>query len=253
LPVLDAQEHARAVRRAAARTAAAWVTHGLLFGFSFIPSRHRPRRDRRIRTLVFVHGLAGNRANFFPLQAYLRLLGHRRQLSFNYRTSGSIEALALNLKRMIDRNVKGGRIDLVCHSMGGLVARYYLQALGGGRRVDRVITLGTPHHGSTSSAYLPLPLVTQMRPGGAFLSALDALPLPSHVRFHSFAARDDLLVLPCESALAPFGERVMLEDLGHMDMLLSPRVFCAVADRLNEGRHRDAAATADRLAPFTNR
>jgi triacylglycerol lipase len=222
------------MRRAAARTAAAWLTHGLLFGFSFLPSRHRPRRDPRIRTVVFVHGLAGNRANFFPLQAYLRLRGHRRQLSFNYRSRGSIEGLALNLKRQLDRNVRGGRIDLVCHSMGGLVARHYVQALGGSRRVDRVITLGTPHHGSTSSAYLPLPLVNQLRPNGLFLRGLDALPLPSHVRFHSFAARDDLLVLPCESALAPFGECVMLEDLGHMDMLLSPRVFAAVHDRLTE-------------------
>ena len=215
------------------RTAAAWLTHSVLFGFGGLRSRHRPHRAREIRTLVFVHGLAGSRANFFPLQGYLRLLGYRRQLSFNYRCRGSIEGLALNLKRQIDHAVKGGRIDLVCHSMGGLVARYYVQALGGHRRVDRVITLGTPHRGSTSSAYLPIPLVGQMRPGGAFLTALDTLPLPTGVRFHSFAARDDLLVLPCEAALPSFGECVMLDDLGHLDMLLSPRVFTAVADRLS--------------------
>jgi triacylglycerol lipase len=232
---LEAHEPPGALKRAAARTAAAWLTHGVLFGLGFIPSRHRPRRDRRIRTLVFVHGLAGNRANFFPLQAYLRLRGHRRQLSFTYRTKGSIEGLALQLKRRIDRDVKGGRIDLICHSMGGLVARYYVQALGGSRRVDRVITLGTPHRGSTSSVYLPLPLVRQMRPGGAFLSSLDALSLPEHVRFHAFAARDDFLVLPSEAALPPFGERVMLDDLGHLDMLLSPRIFAAVGDRLVDG------------------
>jgi pimeloyl-ACP methyl ester carboxylesterase len=234
---LAVHDPSRAMKRAAARTAAAWLTHGLLFGFSFLPSRHRPLRNPRIRTVVFVHGLAGNRANFFPLQAYLRARGHRRQLSFNYRSRGSIEGLALNLKRKLDRNVKGGRIDLVCHSMGGLVARYYVQALGGSRRVDRVVTLGTPHHGSFASAYLPVSPVTQLRPGSPFLRDLDALPLPSKVRFHSFAARDDLLVLPCESALATFGEAVMLEDLGHMDMLLSPRVFAAVHDRLTDPLH----------------
>src|SRR5690606_38652130 len=106
---LRVDDPSRAMKRAAARTAAAWLTHGLLFGFSFIPSRHRPRRDRNIRTVVFVHGLAGNRANFFPMQAYLRLRGHRRQLSFNYRTTGTIQTLALGLRRQLDRNVKGGR------------------------------------------------------------------------------------------------------------------------------------------------
>jgi pimeloyl-ACP methyl ester carboxylesterase len=224
----------RRIRRAAARTAAAWVAHGVMLGFAFVPSRHRPRRAREIRTLVFVHGLAGTRANFFPLQAYLHLHGYRRQLSFNYKSVGSIEALALGLKRRVDASVRGGRIDLVCHSMGGLVARWYLQQLGGARRVDRLITLGTPHAGSTSSAYVPTALVSQLRPGGPFLTRLDALEAPAGVRVHAFAARDDKLVLPATAAFAPFGERVMFDDLGHMDMLLSPRVFSAVAQRLGE-------------------
>jgi triacylglycerol lipase len=233
------------MKRVLVRQAASYVTHGLLYGLGYLPTRHKPRRASDIRTVVFVHGLAGNRANFFPAQAYLGAVGHRRQYSFNYRSRGSIERLALLLKRRIDENVKGGAIDIVAHSMGGIVARYYLQILGGHRRVDRLITLATPHFGTHSSAYVPSGLVSQLRPGGPFLRYLNGLEPPQGVQCHSFGGRDELVVLPPSSALAPFGETVMLEDMGHMDMLLSPRVFAAVHARLRQPLVPTQEATQD--------
>ena len=123
-----------AERRAWWRRAGVGVMHGALWGFGFLPSRHRPLRSKEIRTLVFLHGWGSNRSAFYPLQAYLAFCGYRRQLSINYPSRTSIEAIALGVKREIDRQVRGGRIDLICHSMGGLVARFYVQFLGGERR-----------------------------------------------------------------------------------------------------------------------
>jgi len=40
------------------------------------------------------------------------------------------------------------RLWLVCHSMGGLVARYFLEALGGAAITRHLITIGTPHRGA---------------------------------------------------------------------------------------------------------
>lgn len=40
------------------------------------------------------------------------------------------------------------RLWLVCHSMGGLVARYFLEHLGGAGITRRLITIGTPHRGA---------------------------------------------------------------------------------------------------------
>lgn len=114
----------QATRWAALRESVSMLAHGLLLPLGFLPSRHRPQRRADPRTLVFVHGLAANRAGFLPLQGYLRWSGFRRQYAFNYRSAGSIEALAVQLKRAIDANIRGGRIDLIAHSMGGLVARY---------------------------------------------------------------------------------------------------------------------------------
>ena len=210
------------------REALSWAVHGVLFGFGYLPSRHRPLRQKEIRTLVFVHGLWATRASFFPMQGFLRLLSHSRQLSFNHRATKSIEEAALELKRHIDTNVRGGRIDIIAHSLGGLVARSYLQQLGGARRVDRFVTLGTPHRGTHASVYVPTRVVSELRPGSRMLAKLDALPAPEGVRTLSIAAGRDLMILPAEHAHAPFGERRTFDDLGHLDLLLSPRVFEAI-------------------------
>lgn len=57
---------------------------------------------------------------------------------------------------------KWPRVDIVAYSMGGLVAREYIEALGGGEKVDQLVTLGTPQTGSPKSYF--------MWEGGEFLS-----------------------------------------------------------------------------------
>lgn len=206
------------------------LVHGLMFPFGYLGNRHRPTRARDIDTVVFIHGMGANRACFFPMQTWLSRAGHKRQLAFNYATSGSIEKMALRLKGELDSNVKGGRIHLVAHSLGGLVARTYIQALGGDRRVSTCVTLGTPHHGTYSSVYGPTPMLQQLKPGGVFVRFLEALPPPAQARFVSIGASSDHLIVPCESAHAPFGELLPLfADVGHTTLLLAPRVMRVVS------------------------
>jgi triacylglycerol esterase/lipase EstA (alpha/beta hydrolase family) len=165
----DAEEVHRSIRN----EALCLLAHALLYPFGTWRSRHRTPRSAHRRTLVLVHGLGANRSSFGPLQIYLRPAGFKDQLAFGYRPKGSIESLALQLKRTIDARVKGGRVDMVTHSMGGLVSRFYLQHLGGARRVDRLITLGTPHHGTHAATFVPSALVRQLEPGSPFLRHLN--------------------------------------------------------------------------------
>ena len=70
--------------------------------------------------------------------------------TFAYSTFFKIEYNGELLKTKIDEQF--GDVDnivLICHSMGGLVARYYVEKLGGDAHVNTVITCGTPHRGST--------------------------------------------------------------------------------------------------------
>ncbi len=228
------------VRRAIRREALSFLAHGLLLPFGFHRRRPRPERRREQRTLVFVHGLMANRSGFLPLQAYLRLYGHRRQISVNYRSSGSLEKLALQLKREIDAAIGGGRIDLVAHSMGGLVSRFYLQELGGARRVDRLITLGTPHQGTHAANFIPSALVRQLLPEGPFIRHLNSLPAPDGLQATSIVAGRDLLIQPVHAARCPFGDAVHFDDLGHVELLFRPEVFTEIRNRLGGARGRAA-------------
>jgi len=224
-----------AVRRVLLREAAAHVGHGLLFGFGYLPSRHRPERARDIHTVVFVHGLAANRSGFFPLQLYLAAKGLNRQYAYNHSSAGSIESLAIDLKQHLDRQVKGGRISLVAHSLGGLICRVYLQMLGEARRVDSLVTISTPHLGSHASAWLPTRLGTQLRPGGPFLEHLNGLEPPEGVHCVSFGASEDKIVLPPEHSFPAFGEHHLLHGRGHVDILFSPRLFRLVNAAVTTG------------------
>jgi triacylglycerol esterase/lipase EstA (alpha/beta hydrolase family) len=224
------------VRSAIVREALSFLAHGVLYPLGCWSAPPRPERRREQHTLVFVHGLAANPAGFLPLQAWLRLHGHRRTVALGYGGAGSIEAMALKLKRDVDASVGGGRVDLVTHSMGGLVARVYLQLLGGARRVDRLVTLGTPHHGTHAATFVPSALVRQLLPESPFLRHLNAQPAPEGVEVTSIVAGRDLLIQPVASARCPFGESVEFEDLGHVELLFRPEVFAEIAARLRPRR-----------------
>jgi Lecithin:cholesterol acyltransferase len=51
-------------------------------------------------------------------------------------------------RRLADRPTKGQQVVILAHSMGGLVARYWLGPLHGAQYCRALITLGTPHRGA---------------------------------------------------------------------------------------------------------
>jgi hypothetical protein len=80
-----------------------------------------------------------------------------REFPYDWRLS--IRRTARHLRSFIGREMAGDGagdgqppdIVLVCHSMGGLIARYYLEVLGGRERVGKLITIGTPFAGSVKA------------------------------------------------------------------------------------------------------
>jgi pimeloyl-ACP methyl ester carboxylesterase len=95
----------------------------------------------------------------FRVHQYDGLLGYLYSLRF--RPDGALQVFpydwrlsnfqtAKRLKRFIDERYPdpARKVDIVAHSMGGLAARIYVQEMGGDRRVDRLIMMGTPHRGS---------------------------------------------------------------------------------------------------------
>lgn len=215
-----------------ARELAALVGLGLLYPFGVARARATPRpRRAEQRTIVLVHGYLANRATMLPLAAYLKLRRIGPLLSFDYASSDGIERSARALKQFCKERVRGGRIDLVCHSLGGVVARVWLQELGGARRVDRCITLSSPHRGTYGAYWVPTRVGAALRPDSRLIERLDeSRAAAERVRFTSIVAGSDNIVFP--RVFAAHEEVLHVADVGHVGMLFSPRVLRAVADRL---------------------
>ncbi len=132
------------------------------------------------------------------------------------------------------------RIDVVGHSMGGLVGLYYLKRLGGRHRVRRLILLGTPAQGTWSAllGLLTAPLGAaslQLLPGSPFLRELGEGPIPPGAEVISVGAERDWLA-PLPSTMLS-GVRHLALPTGHSGLLVEAEVV-DVIDRLDNVRRR---------------
>ncbi len=187
------------------------------------------RRDQR--TIVLLPGYLANRTCFLPLAGYLRARGAPAVLTYEYDSGQGVERAAIGLREFLKRHVRGGRVDLVGHSLGGLVARTYLQELGGARRVDRCVTLGTPHRGTYNAYWLTSRVARELRPDSRLLERLEASRAgAAGVRYTSIVAGSDNIVIP--RVFASGEDLVHVPHLGHMGLLFSHTVLRTVADRL---------------------
>lgn len=234
--------------RSIAQEAIGFAAAAVLYPFGIKRSPRRTPRQADQRTVVLIHGYLANRSTLFPVAAYLRMRGAQQVLAFNYSSSEGVEQAALALREYLRRHVRGGRIDLVCHSLGGLVARVYLQELGGARRVDRCVTLGTPHRGTYNSYWLNSRVGNELRPDSPLLARLQASRANARdVSFLSVIAGSDNLVVP--RIFASHEREVHVPDLGHVSMLFSPQVLRMVADHLLPSVLSDAAGDELALPP----
>jgi triacylglycerol lipase len=119
--------------------------------------------------------------------------------------------------------------------MGGLIGRVYLQRMEGWRRVDKFITVASPHRGTMTAHLMPMTAATQMRPDSEFLRALnnDLDPLRA-VRFTSVWTPFDLTVVPANSSILPVGKSRRVWSPAHGVMMYDPNVMRVVSVLLAE-------------------
>ncbi len=183
--------------------------------------------------VLLIHGFLGTRGSMFVLEQRLMEDGFC-VVSFNLGALNmrDIRASAFLIHRKIQSilaqtSVK--RIDIVGHSMGGLIGLYFIKRLGGHNRVRRLVMMGSPVRG-TWAALLGVATVGlfsssswQLLPGSEFLKELAAGPLPDDVEYYTIAAeRDWVCPLP---ATQIEGAHAVTVPLGHSSLVVSEEVY----------------------------
>ena len=150
-----------------------------------------------------------------------------------------IEYDGASLKLQIDNKFgKTEKISLIGFSMGGIIARYYLQELGGRHRVEHFFSLSTPHHG-TYWAYLPYPSKgrKQLLPNSVFLTKLakNQNKLKA-VNLYSYRTPFDFVIVPNSSSYWKIAENKKFFSLAHFSMIFNRNVVEEVVSKLDFAR-----------------
>lgn len=186
--------------------------------------------DAEAPHVVFVHGYLAAGPVFDPLREAVHASLGAPTLDITYGPHRDFESIATELADRIRREVDPDReLAIVGHSLGGLLARWYVQRLGG--RAMGLVTLATPHGGADGARRFPGSLARALRPGGRILRHLgDRVGIP-HL---AIAGGRDRLV-PTTSALAVRDAQVeVFDELGHNALLYDAAVHGRVVRALDE-------------------
>ena len=118
-------------------------THAELFS-----SENFPKKQRGI---VFVHGFLCNRGFWNPWLQQLQARDSPYVAISLEPVFTSIDTYTPQLEQAVSHLTACTGVPplIICHSMGGLVARAWLRAFpSGATRVSHIVTIGTPHHGT---------------------------------------------------------------------------------------------------------
>jgi pimeloyl-ACP methyl ester carboxylesterase len=191
--------------------------------------------------VLVIHGYLATKGSVHLLEQHLARRGHV-VMSFRFGpiNLGDIRDSAGLVARKVESIIAQtgvSHVDIVGHSMGGLVGLYYVKRLGGRHRVRRLVLLGTPTQGTWSALFglitAPLGLASlQLLPGSPFLQELAERPLPKGVDVISIGALRDWLA-PLSSTVLE-GVRHVALPTSHSGLLVDEQVADTVARLLRE-------------------
>ena len=198
--------------------------------------------------VLLVHGYACNSGYWRQLCALLeqRHISHH---ALDLEPLGAaIDDYVPQLQRAIEAlRARSGSLDLiiVAHSMGGLVVRAYLRAHGGAH-IARVITLGTPHHGTHLAQFGIGSNTRQMRPDGHWLATLACgESAAQRALLTSIFSHHDNIVAPQTSCRLQGAKNIEFGGVGHVAMGRDRRILQCVLDEIALAQNQVADAGAD--------
>ncbi len=185
--------------------------------------------------VVLVHGIYDTGAIFKPMVQVIEQQGYRclaPSLAPNDCSAG-VRALSLQLSAAIDaRFGKSAPVILIGFSMGGLVARDYVQNLAERGRVRGVFLISPPNHG-TAWASFAHGGTRELGTNSHFIQALNQnVRTWQHVPVCTYWTPLDLMIVPATSSLWPVGDSKTIFCVLHPWMVRDPRLMEDITARM---------------------
>lgn len=185
--------------------------------------------------VVLVPGYVCNRGLWWWLRRGLRAVGLAVATLNLEPPLASIDHFATQLHRRVEAllaETRASQVLLVTHSMGGLVARAYLQQYGSAR-IAKLVMLAAPHQGTLVARLGFGRNAREMEPDSQLLRRLNTsptLPIPAVALW----SRADEFVVPHDSARLPGAREYVLSSLGHIALTFSPAVLRILRKELTQ-------------------
>ncbi len=233
------------VRAALAEYVALPVIYSGLLPFEqwLVPLAPEPVFPGKGTPVVLVHGFCSNRACWYFFARFLQKLGVGPIYAVTLEPLlGAIETNSQQLAQFVEPICEASgkpRAILVGHDMGGLACRVLLHSTFGQKRIARVVTMGSAHHGSAVFDGIQqygenLRQMTLRSKWSERMSVFEraASPLP----IVAVLSPQDELVAPQQSAALryPNAQNLAFKGLGHYELLLSRKVARAIAPLLQQ-------------------
>lgn len=217
-----------------------WAAYCLLFSV-IMPFERVFMGKERLKTVaagrlpvLLIHGYQCNRGFWWWIRPRLERAGWQVATHSLHPVFADIDEYVEQVSQRIEDvcSATGAqRLILVGHSMGGLVARAYLRQAGPAR-VARLVTLGSPHHGSKLAILGIGRNARQMVPGNRWLDALNragAIPAMQTVSLYSC---QDNYVMPQDSPVIVEAKNLPFSGIGHLEMAFSAWTAGVLLDEL---------------------
>ena len=210
--------------------------------------------------ILFLHGWTGDSTNWNQMKGRFindgwsssELYAYTFNNTADYSNEGNIQN-ANEIKQWVDNILNGigaEKVDLVCHSMGGISSRYYIKFLGGLNKVDDYVCMGSPHHGvaggtkvfnsnstflnsindgdETPSGILNDTIGSRIDPIGG--STYNSTHVPGNINYTSIYSTGDTICAPYITSKLDGANNIKVEGVDHINLIFFYNIYDLVKD-----------------------
>ncbi|BEN08979.1 lipase [Serratia marcescens] len=184
--------------------------------------------------LILVHGRNADSGVWVALKSYLLTQGYTDDLLFgwNYDSSQSVnEVLAGQFKTYVAdvlSQTGADKVDIVAHSLGSLLTRWFIKFEGGKDSVRQWISIAGPNHGTQLGWLCALwdQGCRDMTPGSYVITNLNQdTETPNPTQYTTIWSAGDEQISPPTSTPLSGADNIQVSQMKHNELLASEEVF----------------------------